>query len=74
MKQNRFKIGGFPSWVQADETPVVPGTSRKMKLLIQLDSNLPTIDGGEMLWGSGGTFYVFWDDATRTSCHFHQCT
>lgn len=74
MKQNRFKIGGFPSWVQADETPVVPGTSRKMRLLIQLDSNLPTIDGGEMLWGSGGTFYVFWDDATRTSCHFHQCT
>ena len=71
-KQNLFKLGGFPSWVQANETPVVPGTNRKMQLLLQMDSHLPTIDGGELLWGSGGVFYVFWDNETRTSCHFGQ--
>jgi hypothetical protein len=73
-RQNLCKIGGLPSWIQHPNTPTVPGTTRKMSLLLQLDSGFVTLDGRELLWGSGGLLYVFWDAETRTSCVFGQWT
>jgi hypothetical protein len=73
-RQNLSRLGGAPAWIQNAETPLAPGTTRKMKLLLQLDSEFPTVDGNALLWGSGGILYVFWDSETRTSCHFAQWT
>ena len=73
-RENLFKFGGLPSWVQYADTPVVPDEDRKMQFLFQLDSFLPAADGGEVLWGSGGLLYAFWDDRTRISCIFRQGT
>jgi hypothetical protein len=73
-RQNLSRLGGVASWVQDSQIPSVPGTDRKMALLLQVDSFYPTERGGEMLWGSGGVLYVFWDAATRTSCVFGQWT
>lgn len=73
-RHNLFKIGGLPTWVQYGDVPVEPNSGRQMEFLLQFDSGLETIDGGEMLWGSGGILYIFWDDETRTSCHFGQWT
>ena len=73
-RQNISRLGGHTSWIQYSQIPVVPGTDRRMELLLQLDSFYPTKDGGEMLWGSGGMLYVFWDAATRTSCILGQWT
>ena len=73
-RQNLFKIGGLPSWVQGADIPTGPQSGRAMNFLLQFDSGLATADGGELLWGSGGILYVFWDDVARVSCHFHQCT
>jgi hypothetical protein len=73
-RQNLSRLGGVASWVQYSQVPLVPGTDRKMALLLQVDSNFPTVGGGELLWGSGGVLYVFWDAETRASCQFSQWT
>lgn len=73
-RQNLNRLGGLPAWIQGPDIPTVPQTGKKMKLLLQLDSDLPLVSGGELLWGSGGLLYVFWDDETRISCHFGQWT
>jgi hypothetical protein len=39
-----------------------------------LDSDLPTEDGREWHWGSGGICYVFWCNACRISATTWQCT
>ncbi|MCP5039073.1 MAG: DUF1963 domain-containing protein, partial [Rhodobacteraceae bacterium] len=73
-RQNLFKIGGIPSWIQYADIPTAPHSRQPMQFLMQFDSYLPTTSGGEMLWGSGGMLYVFWDPQTRVSCHFGQWT
>jgi hypothetical protein len=45
-----------------------------MRFAMQLDSELPQVDGGEWLWGSGGANYTFWCAPCRTSAHLWQCT
>ena len=45
-----------------------------MTALLQLDSDLPTADGGEWLWGSGGIGYVSWCDDCAISGAQWQCT
>jgi hypothetical protein len=45
-----------------------------MGYLLQLDSDLPTADGGEWLWGSGGIAYGFWCDPCGVSSFLWQCT
>lgn len=41
---------------------------------MQLDSVLPTVDGGILLWGSGGMLYTYWCDGCAVSAHLWQCT
>ncbi len=67
-RQNLFRLGGLPSWVQGPQVPLVPGTDRKMKFLLQFDS----VAG--FFWGSGGMLYVFWDEESRITCHVPQYT
>ncbi|MER8863940.1 hypothetical protein NKI19_09460 [Mesorhizobium sp. M0751] len=67
-RQNLFRLGGLPSWIQGPQFPVVPGTEREMKFLLQFDS----LAG--FFWGSGGMLYVFWDDESRITCHVLQYT
>ncbi|RUV09782.1 DUF1963 domain-containing protein [Mesorhizobium sp. M5C.F.Ca.IN.020.32.2.1] len=67
-RQNLFRLGGLPSWIQGPQFPVVPGTDRKMKFLLQFDS----LAG--FCWGSGGMLYVFWDEDSRITCHLPQYT
>ena len=67
-RQNLFRLGGLPSWVQGPQFPLVPGTDRKMQFLLQFDS----LAG--FFWGSGGMLYVFWDEESRITCHVPQYT
>ncbi|TPN17697.1 hypothetical protein FKO01_37590 [Mesorhizobium sp. B2-3-3] len=67
-RQNLFRLGGLPSWVQGPQFPLVPGTKRPMTFLLQFDS----LAG--FFWGSGGMLYVFWDEESRITCHVPQYT
>ncbi|WP_230684495.1 hypothetical protein [Burkholderia cepacia] len=73
-RQNLSRVGGAPSWVQSAWYPDCPDCGRKMRFVMQLDSDLPQADGGEWLWGSGGANYTFWCAPCRTSAHLWQCT
>ncbi|UOP00844.1 hypothetical protein [Kingella potus] len=73
-RENLFRLGGEPTWVQSAEVPVCPVSGEKMRFLFQMDSNLPDTEGGELLFGSGGVLYAFWCDKTRVSAYVLQCT
>ena len=59
---------------QGPDFPRRPACKSAMTALLQLDSDLPTADGSEWLWGSGGIGYVSWCDACAISCAQWQCT
>lgn len=73
-RENLSRIGGEPCWIQDAEYPTCPQCESTMCSLFQLDSNLPTADGGELLWGSGGIAYAFWCDGCQVSGLLWQCT
>jgi hypothetical protein len=73
-RENLNRIGGEPCWIQSAEYPQCPLCQRLMRYLLQLDSDLPMMDGGEWLWGSGGIAYGFWCDQCKVSGFFWQCT
>jgi hypothetical protein len=73
-RENLNRVGGEPCWIQDAEYPSCPTCNKVMPYLFQLDSDLPTADGGEWLWGSGGIAYWFWCDGCRFSGVFWQCT
>jgi hypothetical protein len=73
-RENLHRIGGHPTWVQCAAYPTCPDCGSVMPALLQLDSNLPTRDGGQWLWGSGGIGYVFWCDPCAVSASLWQCT
>lgn len=73
-RQNLSRVGGAPSWVQSDMYPECIDCGAEMRFVMQLDSTLPTTDGGILLWGSGGMLYTFWCATCRVSGHFWQCT
>lgn len=50
------KIGGYPSWLQGDSTPL--NIERKaMKLLFQIDSE----EKAQLMWGDCGCIYAFFN-------------
>ncbi len=73
-RENLHRIGGEPCWVQDADYPSCPSCERTMDFFMQLDSDLPTADGDEWLWGSGGIGYVFWCDGCKVSGYLWQCT
>ena len=59
-RQNLYRVGGPPSWVQSDWVPDCLGCGQAMRFVLQLDSDLPLADSlGAHLWGSGGMCYGF---------------
>jgi hypothetical protein len=73
-RENLSRIGGEPCWIQDAEYATCPSCENVMPYLFQLDSNLPTADGGDWLWGSGGIAYGFWCNECRVSGFLWQCT
>lgn len=73
-RENLNRVGGEPCWIQNPEYPRCPSCADIMPYLFQLDSDLPTADGGEWLWGSGGILYGFWCDGCQISGFLWQCT
>lgn len=73
-RENLNRVGGHPTWVQSAEFPQCPDCNATMVFLLQLDSDLPTGDKGEWLWGSGGIAYAFWCDSCKISGILWQCT
>ena len=73
-RENLNRIGGEPCWVQDADYPTCPSCDVTMDFLMQLDSDLPTADGNEWLWGSGGIGYIFWCEACKVSGFLWQCT
>ncbi len=73
-RENLNRIGGQPSWIQDAEYESCPKCDKTMKFLVQLDSELPTEDHDEWLWGSGGILYVLWCDDCKISTTLLQCT
>jgi hypothetical protein len=73
-RENLFRLGGFPCWIQSAQHEWCPLCHQPMPLLMQLDSDLPTEGGGEAAWGDYGLLYVLWCDACRVSGWCLQCT
>lgn len=73
-RENLNRIGGFPGWVQGPDYLLCPKCKTRMSHLMQLDSELPTSDGQDWLWGSGGCCYVGWCDNCKASGFQWQCT
>ncbi|MDZ4778794.1 MAG: hypothetical protein SGJ19_00910 [Planctomycetia bacterium] len=73
-RQNLNRVGGYPTWIQDAQYLNCLSCGTKMGFLMQLDSLLPTAEGGELLWGSGGIAYVFWCDSCKVSGLHWQCT
>ncbi|HLO43419.1 MAG TPA: hypothetical protein VK175_03730 [Leadbetterella sp.] len=73
-RENLFRLGGEPTWIQSAEVLVCPISNKKMDFLLQLDTDLPDIENGEVYFGSGGICYAFWCDKTKVSGYIMQCT
>jgi hypothetical protein len=74
-RQNLFRIGGEPAWIQGAWVPACPCCGAKMDFLMQLDSDNNDGSGsGGLFFGSGGCCYIFWCDACKVSGYVMQCT
>lgn len=73
-RENLFRIGGEPTWIQNAEVLTCPKCNLKMDFLMQLDSYLPDVENGEVYFGSGGICYVFWCSTCSVSGYLMQCT
>ena len=73
-RENLFRVGGEPTWIQSAFVPTCPKCKQKMHYLMQFDSLLPDISGGELWFGSGGIAYLFWCDDCCVSGYIIQFT
>ena len=73
-RENLNRIGGAPTWIQGADYPTCSECNAPMRFVLQLDSELPTVDGGPFSWGSGGIGYVFWCAPCRVSALSYQDT
>jgi uncharacterized protein YwqG len=62
------QLGGYPNWVQGEETPT-DGDGNPMKLLFQIDSE----DNAGLMWGDVGLIYVFYDESSGKIEFTLQC-
>jgi hypothetical protein len=73
-RENLHRLGGAPCWIQDEDYPACPECGERMHFFMQLDSELPTADGKEWLWGSGGIGYAFRCAPCRNVGWLWQCT
>ena len=62
------QLGGYPKWVQGEETPN-DSNGNPMKLLFQIDSE----DNAGLMWGDVGLIYVFYDESSEKIEFTLQC-
>lgn len=48
-------VGGYPDWIQGNDTPVCPRCMKGMELLAQIGSD----DEAGLMWGDAGDVYLF---------------
>ena len=66
-RENLYRVGGAPSWVQSPWYPVCRGCGQSMDFVLQLDSQVPQQgDGQPHYWGRGAMLYAF---ACQTCAH-----
>ncbi|WP_324028214.1 hypothetical protein QSV08_09865 [Maribacter sp. BPC-D8] len=73
-RENLFRIGGEPTWIQSAEVLTCPKCKEKMNFLLQLDTAVPDTNGDELYFGSGGICYAFWCDEDKISGYSMQWT
>jgi len=64
-QEYRSQLGGYPQWVQGNESP----KSKNYDLLFQIDSES---DAG-LMWGDCGLIYVFYNRENKTTEYLLQC-
>jgi uncharacterized protein YwqG len=62
------QIGGYPTWVQGDSTPLTT-KDEPMNLLFQIDSE----GNANLMWGDAGLVYVFYDESSKEYYFEMQC-
>ncbi|PHQ28678.1 DUF1963 domain-containing protein [Leeuwenhoekiella nanhaiensis] len=62
------QLGGYPRWVQGDETPL-NAEGKPLKLLFQIDSE----ENANLMWGDMGSIYVFYQEETKSIEFTLQC-
>jgi len=72
--QNLNRLAGEPSWVQDEEIRDCVGCAAPMRVVLQLDSELPQEGGRTFSFGSGGLLYVQLCDDCSITTMFWQCT
>ena len=73
-RENLFRIGGEPTWIQSAQVLKCPKCDEKMNFLLQLDTAAPDTDGNELYFGSGGICYAFWCEKDKVSGYLMQWT
>lgn len=73
-RENLHRVGGYPCWIQNVDYPRCVLCHHRMQFLMQLDSELTTVDGGEWAWGIYGLGYTFWCDSCKVSAYLLQHT
>ena len=68
-KDLQSQLGGYPKWIQGEETPH-ENNGEKIKFLFQIDSE----DNADLMWGDVGLIYVFYDEKKehiefKLQCH-----
>lgn len=71
---NLNRLGGTLTWVQGEELRACRSCAQPMRFVLQLDSELPQVDGLRFAFGSGGVLFVQLCDACRVSTTLWQCT
>lgn len=64
----KSQIGGYPTWVQGESTPI-GANGKPMRLLFQIDSE----EAANLMWGDSGLIYVFYDNTTEKIEFMLQC-
>ncbi|MEM9675614.1 MAG: DUF1963 domain-containing protein, partial [Bacteroidota bacterium] len=72
-RENLFRLGGEPTWIQSPEILTCPLCGEKMQFILQIDSGLPDENGDEIMFGDSGILYVFWCDRSKVSGYVFQC-
>lgn len=74
-RENLYRVGGEPTWIQSAEFPRCPRCHELMPFLLQMDSDLPQTSQGVWSCGAGsGIIYFFWCDACGVSAASIQDT
>ena len=66
-QESRSQLGGYPLWVQGEETPST--ADGHLDLLFQITSE----DNADVMWGDVGTIYVFYDNESKRTEFIFQC-